>query len=325
VNITEELIMLEHMELGTGTEVTTVNDPEKIAMGNIPTLFKRSAVDHRVMAILEPGCEWVLRGDGLMTIKVDGLNAKVKVGPDLKPTIWRRFKHQEEYIYIQCKEDNPSDEPFIEAMNNFKPRGMSDEGIYEVFGPKINGNPHDIDRHWMVKIAPADGCLLVSKHNHPEIKRGPTVSVEEFYESVQKELAASPTIEGLVFVLEDPPMHPVKWAKIKRKDFGLPWPVQVPKSLTSTAISLDVCDDCHRSSKCGATHVAFRSIRQCEVCMRTPANLYLQSCPQTKKPELKLVNAETTLVKTDLGNGTSLVTQRTLDLPVDHNSKLTLN
>lgn len=44
-------------------------------MKKIPTLFERVYANHKVVAITEnvtPGCEWVLRGEGIATVKIDG-------------------------------------------------------------------------------------------------------------------------------------------------------------------------------------------------------------------------------------------------------------
>jgi hypothetical protein len=47
---------------------------------------------------------------------------------------------------------------------------------------------------------------------------------QEFYDTLKAELRES-DIEGLVFHWEEPALHPIKFAKIKRKDFGFSWPI----------------------------------------------------------------------------------------------------
>lgn len=44
-------------------------------MKQIPTLFERTFANHKVTGISDkvtPGCEWVLAGEGVATIKIDG-------------------------------------------------------------------------------------------------------------------------------------------------------------------------------------------------------------------------------------------------------------
>lgn len=56
-------------------------------MKKIPTLFKREFENHRVVKVLPevtPGFEWVLRGEGVATVKYDGSCAMIWDYKDVK-------------------------------------------------------------------------------------------------------------------------------------------------------------------------------------------------------------------------------------------------
>lgn len=199
-------------------------------MMKIPTLFKRGGKEnnYHVLCELSPGCEWVLEGQGMITIKIDGMNVQVKkvdtiAGEILK--LYKRLKPSDgEYssaAYIPAERDNPNDQYLFEAFDKLD--RFATEGIYEAYGPKINANPQKADDHYMVRVAPVEGVLIVPK-TAIVIKTGPGVTVQEFFNSVRRELFDSPEIEGLVWQFEEPSMTLKKAAKIKRKDFGFLWP-----------------------------------------------------------------------------------------------------
>lgn len=197
----------------------------------IPTLFKRHVDHKRVIPQLNEECAWVLAGDGFITIKIDGIRCKVSKDPASNEwKLWRKFEAAPTGAYILCKKDCPADEPYFEAFDSLSPKT---EGIYVAYGPDFKGNPQGADANRLVKIVPIETCLMVPAAT-TKIRRGATVTVEKLYDSIQSELLDSPEIEGLVFVLEQPSMCPIKWAKIERKDFGYVWP---PVKAMSSTIS----------------------------------------------------------------------------------------
>ena len=76
------------------------------------------------------------------------------------------------------------------------------EGTYELVGPKVQGNPYRLDTHRLVRHGEAvlDGVPLT-------------------YASLREYLGAH-EIEGIVWWRTHGPV-----GKIKRRDFGLPWPI----------------------------------------------------------------------------------------------------
>jgi len=78
------------------------------------------------------------------------------------------------------------------------------DGTYELVGPKVNGNPYDLDAHFL-------------------IPHGQTVFAEEperTFSAIRAFLELRPEIEGIVY--HD--RRTGRMAKVKRRDFGLPWP-----------------------------------------------------------------------------------------------------
>ena len=58
-------------------------------MKKIPTLFEREYADHKVVGIkpiVTPGMEWVLRGEGVATLKVDGACCAI-----IKGELYKRY------------------------------------------------------------------------------------------------------------------------------------------------------------------------------------------------------------------------------------------
>lgn len=196
-------------------------------MKKIPTLFERDpAKRYQVVPRLTLNCEWVLRGDGFTTIKLDGVNVKVEAGGRLLRRL-RPATGASEAAYVPFLEED-SDYPQVkEAYANAVKTSYTNslrEGIYEVYGPKIEGNHQQVTEHMMIRIAPVDSQLMISTLT-AGIKRGVGVAVETFFDSVKACLIDSPDIEGIVFHQESGGV-PIAMAKIKRKDFGLAWPVQ---------------------------------------------------------------------------------------------------
>ena len=187
-------------------------------MKKIPSLFERdfsnggTAYDE-----VTPGCEWVIYGDGVPTVKIDGTAVLVKEG-----RLYRRY---------DCKEGKtpPSDwepcEPAPDPVTGHWPgwvpvgEGPEDrwfreawssalnphDGTYECVGPKIGTAYRHLTKHQLL----CHGTPVYDGYNEePELN----------FEGIRDFLARH-HIEGIVWHHEDGRM-----VKVKRKDFGLEWP-----------------------------------------------------------------------------------------------------
>lgn len=186
-------------------------------MKKIPTIFERDWAGDRSRVLDKPvaECAWVFAGEGNPTRKWDGTAVLMRGG--------RMFKRYElrppnktppdgfEYADIPDPEtgrqpgwvpvgDGPEDKWHREALDS----GFAD-GTYELVGPKVQGNPERFDRHLLLRHG-ADRVLD---------------TVRGF--NILRALLEREPIEGLVWHHPDGRM-----AKIKRRDFGLPWPPDKP-------------------------------------------------------------------------------------------------
>lgn len=188
-------------------------------MKKIPTLFKRRFEDHKVVDILPevtPGFEWVLNGEGVATLKIDGsccavingeyykrYDAKAGKTPpagaipsqDVPDPVTGHWPH-----WVKLDKNNPADKWFFKAFH----RWPLPDGTYEAVGPHFNGNPYrflvdSVVRHGSVEMPP----------NFPRDYEG------------MKTYLANHEIEGVVFWKDGEPQ-----CKIKRTDFGFEWPIR---------------------------------------------------------------------------------------------------
>ena len=191
-------------------------------MKKIPTLFKREFTDKRVVGILNevtPGMEWVLNGEGVATVKLDGACCAVIGGEFYKRYDAKRGKNPPEGAIPCCEPDpvtghwphwvkvdanNPADKWFAQAFINtplqllYSPEATT----YEAVGPHFQGNPYALSEDTLKR--------------HGAIH----INVERSFEGI-KDYLATHAIEGIVFWKDGEPM-----CKIKRTDFGLKWPVR---------------------------------------------------------------------------------------------------
>ena len=183
-------------------------------MKKIPTLFKRTFENHRVATIeneITPGCEDAFL-HGIATVKMDGACCAIIGGELYKRYDAKHGKKPPEGAIPCCDPDpvtghwphwvkadpeNPADKWFIVAM-----RGITRDGTYEAIGRHFNSNPYGIDYDMGVM----HGVIFCP--------------VERTFSGV-KEYLEEHLVEGLVFWLDGEPV-----CKIKRTDFGLPWPVK---------------------------------------------------------------------------------------------------
>ena len=189
-------------------------------MKKIPTLFERIYENHKVVGITQnvtPGMEWVLKGEGAATLKVDGSCCAIIDGKFYKRYDAKKGKKPPEGA-IPCCEPDPvtghwphwmpvyalcdSDKWFWDAFQNSGGYAL-ENGTYEAVGPHFQGNPYLLDSD------------ILLRHG--------TVRLDDFpstFEGMQEYLKEN-AIEGVVFWKDGEPQ-----CKIKRSDFGFEWPVK---------------------------------------------------------------------------------------------------
>jgi len=209
-------------------------------MKKIPTLFERNyETDRQVRDEVAAGCEWVLAGEGVATEKTDGTCCLIQNG-----VMFKRYELKngrpvpKDFIPAQGPDpvtgdvpglvrvtDGPEDKWHREAMENYEGwTKMTDrpilDGTYELVGPKVQGNiyrlhTHGLYRHGETQLldAPRDYIGLIAY-----LSRGSFVAHDALWD---RDLEIPHAIEGIVWHHPDGRM-----AKIKRRDFGLPWPVK---------------------------------------------------------------------------------------------------
>lgn len=197
-------------------------------MKKIPTLFLRKFDDKgniiRITDEVTPGFEWVLMGDGVATVKYDGACCAIINGrfykrydaksgkkppagaipcqPDPDP-ITGHWPH-----WLPVSFQDPSDKWFVAAFERNLKIGLNTigdilpDGTYEAIGKHFQGNPYNMYYDCLIP----HGC-----------KRILDFPIE--FEEIRGYLSCH-NIEGVVFWLGGQPR-----CKIKRSDFGFPWPV----------------------------------------------------------------------------------------------------
>lgn len=187
-------------------------------MRKIPTIYERpwDNPDPKARALVtqtpNPEAAWVFAGEGVATEKTDGTAVLVKAGNPFKrleikrgktpPPGWFPADNPDEETgkqvgWIGVVDRDPADRWHLEAVI----KGLPTDGTYELVGPKVQGNPYDLESHELWR------------HGDKEYDDVPTD-----YEALRVWLAEN-HVEGLVWHHPDGRM-----AKIKRRDFGLPWP-----------------------------------------------------------------------------------------------------
>ena len=178
-------------------------------MKKIPTLFVRDENDRKhVTHEVNPGCEWVLAGEGQATRKYDGTcvmydgerwwaRREVKPGK-ISPPSWRHVESDTttgKSVGWEPVEQSAFAKWHEQAIDGI---AEQEEGTYELIGPKVNGNPEGEQAHRLVAHALADVLDIPDRS----------------YDALAGFLAAAPAMEGIVFHHEDGRM-----VKIKRRDF----------------------------------------------------------------------------------------------------------
>lgn len=185
-------------------------------MKKMKTLFVREFDEkHKVttLPIVEEGCEWVINGEGVATLKLDGTCCLIQ-----DEVLYKRFDFKEGRKLpqgaIPCQEaadpitghfphwvkvsaEDPSDKYHIRAFERLENK---QNGTYELIGPHFRGNPYNF--------------FFDELQKHGEII---LQDVPRTYEGL-KEYLKTHYIEGIVFHRGNGEM-----CKIKRSDFGFKW------------------------------------------------------------------------------------------------------
>ena len=210
-------------------------------MKKIPCLFKRDFSNSRIVTNeVTEGCEWVINGEGEAFVKWDGTSCAVIDGK-----LYKRFDAK---LNKQAVKKKKRDSSFMPTLDDFKARpvgaiacqepdmvtghwphwvpvadadkwhkegfenlrGVDLDDTYELMGPKVNGNPMGLDRHFLITHSSrASSCDY----------RG-LEPIDRTFEGLKSTIEKLP-YEGIVFHHEDGRM-----CKIRRKDFGFDWPIQ---------------------------------------------------------------------------------------------------
>ncbi len=200
----------------------------KVRLKKIPTLFERVYENHKICGINEtvtPGMEWVLRGEGIATVKMDGSCCAVMDGKFYRRYDAKRGKKPPKSAIPCCEpdpvtghwphwlpvnEEDKGDQWLCAAYRNtlVQQDGISGssaltDGTYEAIGPHFQANPYKLEQDVLEKHGariltdvPRDFCGIrtyLGEHN----------------------------IEGIVFWKDNEPQ-----CKIKRTDFGFKWPAE---------------------------------------------------------------------------------------------------
>lgn len=135
-------------------------------MKKIPTLFEREFKDHQIVGITDkvtPGCEWVLEGKGVATVKWDGACCAVINGVFYKRYDAKKGKTPPEGAipccdpdpitghhphWVRVNRDNPADKwlqyAYLHALVDLDELLLGD-GTYEAIGPHFQGNPYELE------------------------------------------------------------------------------------------------------------------------------------------------------------------------------------
>ena len=187
-------------------------------MKKIPTLFKRIYDGNRVKGIIDEvlsGMEWVLAGDGLATVKIDGTCCAI-IGGRFHRRYDAKRGRKPPAGAIPCCDPDPTTGHWPHWLPvDSKDRGSNwhlaayynaggiclPDGTYEAIGPHFQNNPYALTYD------------ILEKHGNRIITDAPR-SFDGLCEYLRVH-----NIEGLVFWKDGEPR-----CKIKRSDFGFKWP-----------------------------------------------------------------------------------------------------
>ena len=187
-------------------------------MKKITTLFKKDINDlSKVINEVDPANSWVY-DFGIPTVKYDGTSCAVINGKLCKRFDLKKGRKLPCNDAIECSEANPitGHHPHWVPITNsdkYHSEGLANstivfaDGTYELIGPKVQSNPHNFDKHMLIK----HGLHVIT-----DLK-------DYTFEGI-KEYLSCHSIEGIVFHHSD--VGDDRMCKIRRKDFGFDWPVK---------------------------------------------------------------------------------------------------
>lgn len=180
-------------------------------MKKISTLFKKNPENlGLVINEINPENKWVFDGEGIATRKYDGAAAAIIDGRLYKRYDVKRGKavpanaipcQEPDEItghwphWVLCDTNKPEDKYFFEGL---KMMDDIEDGTYELCGPKIQGNPENLDVHFLVP------------HGVDHI------DVPTDWDSIKSYLSKE-NIEGIVFHHKTDD----RMCKIRKSDFGI--------------------------------------------------------------------------------------------------------
>jgi hypothetical protein len=182
-----------------------------MGMRKIPTVFLRDE-SQRMTYNPNPLCDWVFRGEGIATVKLDGTCVMCWRGEwFFRRTVKPGKPKPEGFVELEVDPNTGNTvgwEPrvnssFNECLIDAGADGGFVSGTYELCGPKIHRNPQELPHHSLFRHSD-----VASLHEFPRD-----------WEGMRSRLEDNIYMEGVVFHHMDGRM-----AKVRRKDFGLPWP-----------------------------------------------------------------------------------------------------
>lgn len=207
-------------------------------MIKIPHLFVRDEKGLYKPEMVEE-CDWVLQGIGYVSLKLDGVCVKVEqtkiyrkeVKQYLTSVGGEKAEKQEYVVWKELSDDTAENKAILKAFDADR---WKVPGIYEVIGPDIKGNPHNVAVGQLIKIFPLAASIIVYTNVH-KIDRGPAVTFAKMYDSIYAELN-DPTcdVEGVVFQREEwtGGVSECKAAcQVTKAGFGIEWP---PKAVVQS-------------------------------------------------------------------------------------------
>lgn len=196
-------------------------------MKKIPSLFIRDMNTHLITPLVTPGCEWVINGEGVATVKYDGTSCLVRDGRLYKRYDAKHGKTPPQGFEPAQAEADPitghwpgwllvGDEPDSKYHNEawetaIMYMGGLPDWTYELVGPKVQSNPYNLHGHELWRHGEWDKPeSLIPPRSFDELRA--------YFEQY--------VCEGFVWWRDINDLDCDK-VKIKRRDFGLPWPVKV--------------------------------------------------------------------------------------------------
>lgn len=165
-------------------------------MKKIPTLFIRTFEGHSVKNTTDqvtPGFEWVLQGEGVATVKIDGSCCAVIDGARYKRFDAKNGKKPPKGAipccdpdpvtghwphWMLCDAQNPSDRWFFEAYKDATSGGflILEDATYEAICPHFQGNPYGLYFSYIASfISISHPIQQLSGHSPPAHSSGPTL------------------------------------------------------------------------------------------------------------------------------------------------------